>query len=156
LRLTAAALTACALATAGATVATAHGTNWPYHKIGPRYCYRGEIWVYPPTQMVSSYEVYGTNYFEIVSWRPDLLRYNGREHRWKRVYIGDWHWARTTSTGLLIAGYWYWFARNNEPITWFPVPVTRAGSYRVRHNFKWGRLTGYHRQRGPICRYVAG
>jgi hypothetical protein len=154
LRIIPAAGVMCALAALAASAANAHGTRWPHHQYGPRYCIDGEIEIYPPTQMLSAFEVTDPLNSEAVWWSPDLLRYNRRQGRWELVRRGGSYIARVTSAGLLQDAGTVWTDEvDGVPISSASMRIRRAGRYRVRHYFQWEQIDAGHLQRGNTCRY---
>jgi hypothetical protein len=153
--LAAAAGVSCALVLAGAEAAGAHGA-WPYHDLGPTYCVDGRMEVYPPRDMRSSIDTDWRNP-EQVWWSPDLYRYNRRQGRWRRVYIGDWYYGFAHSYGLIQNPYTgtRWNFQDDRPMRFVPITINRPGRYRISHFMEWGRLEGIHRQQGGVCRYTA-
>jgi hypothetical protein len=135
--------------------ASAHGSTFPYHRLGAMQCVDGGvIRVYPPAAMAPT-EPTDFRSPEQVYWSPDLYR-KGRRG-WRRVREGPIFFAFTSSYGFYQGQFqqaWHDEDIPGSQVLFHPFTDLRAGRYRVKHFMWWDwGLDRWHAQRQGTCSF---
>jgi hypothetical protein len=135
--------------------ASAHGTSYPYHRLGAVQCVSGGIMrVYPPAAMAPT-EPTDFRSPEQVFWSPDLYRKVRRG--WRLVRSGPIFFAFTSSYGFYqgqLQQAWHDVDVAGSQVLFHPFTNLRAGRYRVKHFTWWDWFSeDPHVQRRGSCTF---
>jgi hypothetical protein len=134
--------------------ALAHGSRFPYHRIGMVVCGQGSVKAYPPRIMRSWQYLPDFRNPEIVHWSPDLYKYV--EGKWRLVDSSrPWYRAFTTSIGYYQApfgGAWIDPKTNKGQVLFVPYYYLSPGFYAIKNYMHWDYSNRTHSQFSGYCR----